>query len=69
MALSEYFPIWDKLTPDQQERISSISVTSRLRMILAMTGSIPNVLPIAAKSALFAATYHFSCFLNEVIFP
>ena len=25
MALSEYFPIWDKLTPDQQERISSIS--------------------------------------------
>ena len=25
MALSEYFPIWDKLTPDQQDRISSIS--------------------------------------------
>ena len=25
MALSEYFPIWDKLTTDQQERISSIS--------------------------------------------
>jgi len=25
MALSEYFPIWNKLTADQQERISSIS--------------------------------------------
>ena len=25
MALSEYFPIWDRLTRDQQERISSIS--------------------------------------------
>ena len=25
MAISEYFPIWNKLTADQQERISSIS--------------------------------------------
>ena len=26
MELAEYFPIWDKLTPDQQERIRSTSI-------------------------------------------
>jgi len=30
MALSNYFPIWDKLTPDQQNRISEISDFRRI---------------------------------------
>ena len=31
MAFSEYFPIWDKMTPDQQQRLLDVSVFQKVK--------------------------------------
>ena len=31
MAFSQYFPIWDKMTPDQQQRLLDVSVFQKVK--------------------------------------
>ena len=31
MAFEQYFPIWDKLTADQQQRIKSVSMLQKVK--------------------------------------
>ena len=31
MAFEQYFPIWDKLTADQQQRIKSVSILQKVK--------------------------------------